>query len=381
VSAHVRRSYFAYAPLDSLVAGLTAGTLTTLWLHPFDLIKTRLQVGVPTTSGGGSAHRHGSIHAARVLLAHEGWRSLWKGLSPNLVGNAAAWGFYFCGFELVKQHLSEREPSAFVRCFSNPTHLPDVAHGSARPQRRLNALEFILAASFTGVCVSAMTNPIWVVKTRMFLDRTPMHSGAAAAASLPPHVAAKLPKTPVQPFGVSPPGSAPSSSLWSALRSLYAAEGFVGLYRGFVPSLFGVSHGALQFMAYEELKNWRSQQRRRQARSAGGSATTADAASAAPWTAVETISMSALSKAFASFCTYPYQTIRSQLQAAHGDARPTLRHVASVTWREHGIRGFYRGCVINLVRVLPAACSVFLVYEQVGGFFKKHPRYEHHEST
>lgn len=26
--------------------------------------------------------------------------------------------------------------------------------------------------------------------------------------------------------------------------------------QGFIPGMFGVSHGAIQFMVYEELKNW-----------------------------------------------------------------------------------------------------------------------------
>lgn len=40
-----------------------------------------------------------------------------------------------------------------------------------------------------------------------------------------------------------------------ALSKIYKTEGIKGLYRGFVPGMFGVSHGALQFMTYEEMKN------------------------------------------------------------------------------------------------------------------------------
>lgn len=40
-----------------------------------------------------------------------------------------------------------------------------------------------------------------------------------------------------------------------ALVKMYRYEGIRGLYKGFVPGIFGVSHGALQFMAYEEMKN------------------------------------------------------------------------------------------------------------------------------
>ncbi len=40
-----------------------------------------------------------------------------------------------------------------------------------------------------------------------------------------------------------------------ALVKTYRYEGIRGLYKGFLPGVFGVSHGALQFMAYEEMKN------------------------------------------------------------------------------------------------------------------------------
>lgn len=39
-----------------------------------------------------------------------------------------------------------------------------------------------------------------------------------------------------------------------AVRSVYAKDGMVGFYRGIGPALLLCSHGAIQIMAYEELK-------------------------------------------------------------------------------------------------------------------------------
>ncbi len=71
-----------------------------------------------------------------------------------------------------------------------------------------------------------MTNPIWVVKTRLCLKDTDV---------VPKHMRYK--------------------GLIDGLVNLYRYEGLRGCYKGYFPGLLGVSHGALQFMLYEELKN------------------------------------------------------------------------------------------------------------------------------
>ena len=44
--------------------------------------------------------------------------------------------------------------------------------------------------------------------------------------------------------------------LRDGLPKLYRYEGLRGFYKGYFPGLLGVSHGAMQFMFYEELKKF-----------------------------------------------------------------------------------------------------------------------------
>jgi len=89
----------------------------------------------------------------------------------------------------------------------------------------------MLAAAEAGVMTLVMTNPIWVVKTRLCLQyETTKPSNAVQKRTS-------------------------YKGMLDALYKIGKYEGVRGLYSGFVPGLWGVSHGAIQFMAYEELKS------------------------------------------------------------------------------------------------------------------------------
>lgn len=141
----------------------------------------------------------------------------------------------------------------------------------------LGPSQHIMAACEAGTATLVLTNPIWVVKTQLCLQY---------ADNGPPSDPAKG-----------------GTGMWDALRKIYGTEGVRGLYRGFVPGLFGVSHGALQFMAYEELKHYFVEHNHLE-----------------PHEKLSTsayLTCAASSKLFAVVSTYPYQVLRARLQDHH----------------------------------------------------------------
>lgn len=363
-------AFFGNVAYDQAVAGMGAGIVATVAMNPLDLIKVKFQVdtspvrplfrstplaasgsaSIPTSASASASAsppaamsariRSGAAHvltggrigrdmgrSLRTIVREQGASGLYRGLATNIVGNSVSWGLYFLWYTQMKALL---------------------AHGDERIQ--LTPSQHMLAASVSGCCSAFLTNPIWVVKVRMYANAPPARGSGSRAGAAPCR------------------GVPVYTGLLDGLRSIYRTEGIRGWYRGAGLSLLGVSNAAVQFTTYEALKRWRSAVH---VRRAGGNPE-AMSETGVKLSNAEYILTSGASKLTAIFITYPYQVVRSRVQNVSLDnqfssALTTVR----ATWsREGGIRAFYKGLTATCIRVLPATCITFVTYEQIAWFLR-----------
>ncbi|KAL1729376.1 mitochondrial FAD carrier protein [Schizophyllum commune] len=311
-------SFFPTAALDHAAAGIGAGIVNTLCMNPLDLLKVKFQVATTQSPGGVGTQ---IWHALKDIQRTQGWRGLYRGLVPNVAGNASSWGLYFLFYNMLKKRASGGDLT-----------------------KPLSASEYLLCSAQASAVTAIMTNPLWVVKVRMFTT----------------------------------PADAPGAykGLWDGLTTLTRTEGVPGLFRGTTLALFGVSNGAIQFMLYEEMKGWAferkrkrwEEERRRRVEGEGGEW---DPNTAKLSNTAYTL-MSGSSKLGALVSTYPYQVVRSRMQNdPTGATYPTIPETIKRTWAREGVRGFYRGLGTNIVRVLPGTCVTFVVYENLAWVLRR----------
>ncbi|RMJ08716.1 hypothetical protein BHE90_012083 [Fusarium euwallaceae] len=331
--------------ISGAVGGFTSGVVTC----PLDVIKTKLQA-----QGGYAAlnrGRHvghpklynGLIGSAKVIWREEGIRGLYRGLGPIVMGYLPTWAVYFTVYNKSKGWLSQHyDNSHLINLWSSIT---------------------------AGASSTIVTNPIWVIKTRLMSQSSVRHSHD---------------HTSLYPKAGSTPTSRPTLHDWhyrstiDAARKMYTSEGIISFYSGLTPALLGLSHVAVQFPTYEYLKT------KFTGHSMGESAEGEKA------DVVGILSASILSKIVASSATYPHEVIRTRLQtqrrplageefvqgmgvtgprvpraAAQPPKYQGVIHTFQTILREEGWRAFYAGLGTNMMRAVPAATVTLLTYETV----------------
>jgi solute carrier family 25 folate transporter 32 len=211
-----------------MLAGAGAGFIATALLHPLDLIKTRMHV--QEIGGRRLPHYANLWHAFRSIVRLEGAAGLYQGVGPNVIGSTLSWAMYMFLYNGLKARLAAR------------------AERIPPDQRWSPSWVYVTAATASGVVVSLTMHPVFTIKTRMQLQFAARQSSPAAAAAAPPlrEIANLVPINQRDNY---------ASGLVAA-RRIIREEGFLSLYRGIGPSLFLVSHGAVQFLGYEHIKSF-----------------------------------------------------------------------------------------------------------------------------
>ena len=139
-----------------MIAGMSGGVVSTLLLHPLDLLKIRYSSVIlqhiltlnfyrfAVDDGSHGRTKYTSIgNAMSTIVKSEGVRGLYRGVTPNVVTAGSSWGSYFLFYQTIKSRM-QQENSLY----------------------QLSTGEHLVAASVAGLMTLIFTNPITVVKTR-----------------------------------------------------------------------------------------------------------------------------------------------------------------------------------------------------------------------
>jgi len=241
----------------------------------------------------------------------ETWTALYRGLRPALVGTGVSQGVYFYLYSLLRKAAVGMQVSGGLR-------------GAAAHD--IGILGSLLVASAAGCGNVLLTNPFWVLVTRMQTQKAQQrHKGALTMT-----------------------------------KQIYDEGGVLGFWKGVVPTLLMVANPTVQYVIYEWLRARLAESKIR-----GRAVTKRPTDSAA-----EIFVMSALAKLGATVMTYPMQLIKSRLQAAGADTVASIKYEGTADavcriYNDEGLGGFYHGMKFKIGQSVLTAALLFMVKEKL----------------
>lgn len=296
-----------------ILSGAMSGFLAGIIVCPLDVVKTRAQA-----EGASGVHQSNGIlgfaKAFKTIVREEGVAGLYRGVVPITIGYLPTWTIYFAVYEKAKFFY----PHFYEKYFGF----------------NVNSFNHFCSAITAGMASSIAVNPIWVVKTRLMIQKNQDKKQIASTGVKKTYYNGTI----------------------DAFKKMYMEEGFGVFYSGLIPSLFGLLHVGIHFPVYEYLKDVLKCNINDKDKKPEGAL-------------LKLIIASTVSKMTASTITYPHEILRTRLQMQHTITENnvvrnlTLKEIIQNIYTKEGFKGFYAGYGINLVRTLPASAVTLVSFE------------------
>lgn len=270
------------------LAGAGGGLLAMTLTYPLITLSTRAQVESKRADTS-------TLAAVRHIINREGVSGLYAGLDSALFGISVTNFVYYYWYEWTR--------SSFEKA----------ALKAGRASKKLTTVESMIAGAIAGSATVLLTNPIWVVNTRMTARKNEESEGEL-------------------PGGEKKPIKKPSTI--GTLMKLLKEEGPRALFAGVLPALVLVINPILQYTIYEQLKNVLEKRRKVGPRDA--------------------FYLGALGKLLATTITYPYITVKARAHVAtqdqpHEGMWKSLNKIV----KDEGWSGLYKGKTSILLLLRP----------------------------
>lgn len=286
--------------------------------YPFDTVKVRLQ----SQPSNLPLRYTGPLDCFRQSIKADGFLGLYRGISAPLAGaaleNSSLFYFERLGRDLV--YASGAIPK------HEPLPLP--------------ALYF--TGAFSGAFTSLVLTPIELVKCKIQVP-------AAAEGKKTPHL---------RPIPV--------------IKDIYRHHGLLGFFHGGVGTLIREAGGGAAWFGAKETISKMFYDR-------GVSLATTDEEKKSVLSRPLPLWQQAVAGASGgvsyNFLFFPADTIKSRMQTAPvGDSVQGRSFVAEGVslWKQHGLRGMYRGCGITCMRSAPSSAFIFIVFDGLKTYLPLH---------
>uniref|UniRef100_A0A0D3F2M9 Peroxisomal nicotinamide adenine dinucleotide carrier-like n=1 Tax=Oryza barthii TaxID=65489 RepID=A0A0D3F2M9_9ORYZ len=312
------------------LAGAGGGIIAQIITYPLQTVNTRQQTerSAKKKKANGAAIANTStlfqmlqcVIELLQLFQTEGWGGLYSGLKPSLIGTAASQGIYYYFYQILKNKVGDLAVARGKKGLGDGT---------------VGMFSWLGIAAVAGSINVLLTNPIWVLVTRM---QTHTQAEKKIMES----------KKELLLKDVARANSIEVSILKDRLYKLDSEK----------PRPYGtiqaVCNPSIQFMIYETLaKRLRSKRSGKELPKKN-------------LTAMEVFLLGAIAKLGATVVTYPLLVVKSRLQAKQEIGRNVMsRYTGTIDAiikmiRYEGLHGFYKGMGTKIVQSVFAASVLFM---------------------